>query len=208
MWTDLGVSDLAHATAQGIADEQPRIDRSLALEILVVRKGDGFANPLLSAFQPNTVFFLVHSYICGANDGLVLVAGLGGESAMRDHHFGKRMDSLAVARCVRCNLCGLAARAARALKILANLLTARTRCVEVLLSVALDFRCAAAPGNDLVAKLAKPVSQLRLINGRGDTTRRTSSSRPYPCCLRDIVNGSQECRINHRRVDAKKVRKQ
>lgn len=41
MGVNLGVGDLAHASAQGIAKEQALIDYSLALEVLVTRKGEG-----------------------------------------------------------------------------------------------------------------------------------------------------------------------
>jgi hypothetical protein len=55
------------------------------------------------------------------------------------------MNLFAVAGGVRGDLGGLLPGAAGALQILANLLAARTGCVEVLLRVALDLRRAAAP---------------------------------------------------------------
>ena len=90
---------------------------------------------------------------------------------MRGHDFAWRMNLFAVACGVRGDLCGLLPGAACALQILANLLAARAGCVEVLLRVAFDFRRAAAANGDLVTELAKPVSQLRLIDGGGKLLR-------------------------------------
>ncbi len=107
----------------------------------------------------------------GADDGFGLVAEVGGELAMRGHDLAWRMNLLAVARGVRGDLRGLLSGAAGALQILANLLAARAGCVKILLRVALDLRRAAAANGDLVTKLAKPVSQLRLIDGGGELLR-------------------------------------
>ena len=107
----------------------------------------------------------------GADDRFGLVAEVGGELAMRRHDFAGRMNLFAVARGVRGDLGGLFSGAAGALQIFTNLLAARAGCVEILLRVALDLRRAAAANGDLVAKLAKPVGQLRLIDGRGKLLR-------------------------------------
>ena len=107
----------------------------------------------------------------GADDRFGLVAEVGSELAMRRHDFAGRMDFFAVARGVRGDLGSLLPGAAGALQILANLLAARARCVKVLLRVALDLRRAAAANGDLVTKLAKPVGQLRLIDGGGELLR-------------------------------------
>ena len=53
---------------------------------------------------------------------------------------------------MRCDLSCFPPGTARAFKVFANLLAARTRCVEVFLGVALDFRRTAAPWRDFVAK--------------------------------------------------------
>jgi hypothetical protein len=108
---------------------------------------------------------------CAADDGFGLVPKVGSELAMRSHDIGWRMNLFAVACGVRGDLSGLLSGAACALQILANLLAARAGCVEVLLRVAFDFRCAAAANGDLVTELAKPVSQLGLIDGGGKLLR-------------------------------------
>ena len=125
---------------------------------------------------------MLKSLARGADDRFGLVSEVGSELAMRSHDFARRMDFFAVARGVRGDLGGLLPGAACALKILTNLLAARAGCVKVLLRVALDFRRAAAANGDLVTKLAKPVGQLRLINGggellRGEETLRLDGSR-------------------------------
>ena len=107
----------------------------------------------------------------GADDRFGLVAEVGSELAMRRHDFAGRMNFFAVAGGVRGDLRGLFASATRALQILANLLAARAGCVKVLLRVALDLRRAAAANGDFVTELAKPVSQLRLIDGGGELLR-------------------------------------
>jgi hypothetical protein len=48
------------------------------------------------------------------------------------------------------------------------LLTAGTRSVEIFLCVALDFWRSTASWLDLVAQLAQPVGELRLIDSRGE----------------------------------------
>ena len=106
-----------------------------------------------------------------ADHGLGLVAELGCELAMRGHHLAGRMNLFAVARRMRGDLGGFFPIAAGAFEVLADLLAARARCVKILLRVALDLRRAAAAGRDFVAKLAEPVGQLRLIDGRGKLLR-------------------------------------
>src|SRR5690349_6607428 len=144
MCVDLGVRDFAHTPAQSVADEQALIDHGLALEILVTRESDGFANPLPRALIRDAVLLTATPFLRSADHGLGLVAELHGEPAMRGHYFSRRMDFLAVAGRVRGNFRGFASGSARALKIRTNLLAARTRCVEILLGVALDLRCSAA----------------------------------------------------------------
>src|SRR6266568_9503672 len=66
---------------------------------------------------------------------------------------------------MRCNFGGLGTCPACAFQVLSDLLAARTRCVEVLLGVALNLGRSASASGDLVAKLSKPVGQLRLVHG-------------------------------------------
>ena len=75
------------------------------------------------------------------------------------------MNLLLVAGGVRCDLGGFRSLVAGALELLADLLGARTRGVEVLLAVALDLRRPAPACLDLVPELAKLVRQLGLVNG-------------------------------------------
>src|ERR1039458_9574702 len=81
------------------------------------------------------------------------------------------MNLLAIAGGVGSDLGGLLSGVARAFEIGAYLLASRARCVEILLRVALDLRCSAAANGDLVTELAKPVGQLRLIDGGGELLR-------------------------------------
>ena len=164
----LGIGDLAHAAAEAVADQRPLIDDSLALEVLVAGKSQRLPHAVNGV---DGLLLMLKPFARGADDGFGLVAEVGGELAMRRHDVGWRMNLFAVARGVRGDLGRLLPGAAGALQILANLLAARAGCVQILLRVALDFRRAAAANGDLVAKLAKPVSQLRLIDGRGELLR-------------------------------------
>jgi hypothetical protein len=74
------------------------------------------------------------------------------------------------------NLCRFLSIAAGSIKILTYLLAARTGCVEVLLGVALDLRGAASSSGDFVAELAKPVGQLRLVDGSSELLRLKESA--------------------------------
>ena len=164
----LGISHLAHAAAEPVADQCPFIDDSLALEVLVAGKSQRLAHAVEGV---DGFLLMLKPLTRGANDGFGLVAEVGGELAMRRHDIGWRMNLFAVARGVRGDLGRLFSGAPGPLQILTNLLAARAGCVKVLLRVALDFRSAAAANGDLVTELAKPVSQLRLIDGGGKLLR-------------------------------------
>ena len=114
---------------------------------------------------------MLKPFVRGSDHGLGLVAEVGGELAMRRHDVGCRVNLLAVPRGVRGDLRRLFPGAASALKICPNLLAARARCVEIFLRVTLDLRRSASANGDLVTKLAKPVSQLGLIDGGGELLR-------------------------------------
>src|SRR5580658_8177780 len=77
---------------------------------------------------------------------------------------------------MRGNLSGLLSIAAGAIKIFPYLLAARTGCVKVLLGVALDLRGAASSHGDFVAELAKPIGQLRLVDGGSELLRLKESA--------------------------------
>ena len=57
------------------------------------------------------------------------------------------------------------------LHVFEDLLAARAGGVKILLRVSFDLRRAALAGFDLVAEIAQPVGQLRLIDGGGELLR-------------------------------------
>ena len=163
----LAIGDLSHAAAECVADKRTLIDDGLPLEVLIARKRQGFTRPSIeltgvclmlnrsraarttaSAWFPNSAASLRCAAITSASN-----------------------ESPSVARGVRSDLGRLLPNAASALQIRANLLAPRARCVEIFLRVALDLRRSASANGDLVTKLAKPVSQLGLIDGSGELLR-------------------------------------
>ena len=108
---------------------------------------------------------------CRADNGIGLVAEVGGKLAMRGHDLAGRMDLLAVTRRVRGNLGGLPAVAAGPLQILTNLLAPRAGSVEVFLGVALDLRRSASANGDFIAEFLQSVRQFGLIDGGGELLR-------------------------------------
>ena len=164
----LGVGDFSHAATETVADQGTLIYHGFALEVFVA----GESNRLASAInRVDGLLLVLKSLVSSTNDGLGLVAEVGGELAMCRHDFAGRVNLLAVAGGVRSNLCGLGPCAPGALQIRANLLAARAGCVEVFLGVTFDLRRAAAASRDLVTELAKPVGQLRLIDGSRELLR-------------------------------------
>ncbi len=99
------------------------------------------------------------------HDPIGLIAELGGKLAVRRKHFGGGMNLFLVAGGVRGDLRGLRPLIAGSFKVLAYLLAARAGGVKVLLRVAFDLRRAASSRLDLIAEIAQPVGQLRLIDG-------------------------------------------
>src|SRR6202167_496468 len=103
------------------------------------------------------------------------------------------MNFLAVAGRVRSDLGSFLPRAARAFEIFTNLLASRAGCVEIFLCVSLDLRSTAPPCLNFVTKLAEPVGQLGLIDGRGKLLRgeealRLNRARLAIVALGDIEN--------------------
>src|SRR5690242_2132514 len=90
------------------------------------------------------------SFSRSAYDGVCLVSEVGSYLAMRSHHFARRMDSLPVAGRVGGDLGRFFAIVTSPLQILANLLTARARCVEVFLRITLDLWRPAPANRDLI----------------------------------------------------------
>src|SRR5580658_4528542 len=112
---------------------------------------------------------------------------------MRGHDFTRRMNFFTVAGRVRGDFGSLFSRAAGAFEVIANLLAAGTGCVEVFLRVSLDLWGAASPGRDFVTEVAEFVSQLGLVDGRGELLRgkealRLNGARLAVVPLGDIEN--------------------
>ena len=127
------------------------------------------------------------------DNGLGLISKVGGEFSVCGHHLGWRMDFFAVAGRVRGDLRGLLSRAACAFEVIMNLLAAGTRCVQVVLRVALDLRCSAAPRRDFVTEMAQSVGQFGLVDGSGELLRgeeavRLNSARLAALSLGDVKN--------------------
>src|SRR6266702_3029549 len=150
----LAIGDLAHPAPKPVADQRPFINHGFALGVLVAGKGQRFADLLERVGGP---LLMLEPLACFPNHGLRLVAKVCRQLPVRCHHLAWRVNLLAVTGGVRGDLGGFFSGAARALQILADLLAARARCVEVFLGVSLDFRSTATSGRYLVTKLAQPV---------------------------------------------------
>ena len=72
---------------------------------------------------------------------------------------------------MRGDLGGLPAVTSGSLEIVANLLTPRTRSVEIFLGVALDLRRSASANGDFIPEFLQSVRQFRLIDGSGKLLR-------------------------------------
>ena len=103
---------------------------------------------------------------CPTNDSFRLISVVGRQFAMCPHDLGHRLDLLWIACRVRSNFCRLAARVPGSFQISADLLTTRTRCVEILLRVSLDLRCPTSAGRNLVTEPTQVIGQLRLVDRR------------------------------------------
>jgi hypothetical protein len=100
----LTVGDLAHATAQGIADQGSLINDGLTLEILVAGICNRFPDPLL---RVHFLGLTPRAFARHANHSIRLVAVFGGEPAMRGHDFTERVNLFAVAGRMGGDLSGL-----------------------------------------------------------------------------------------------------
>ena len=165
----LGKCHLAHASPKPIPDQRTFIDNCFSFKVLVARERERFTD---TVNRLGRLFLVLMPFSRGADDGLGLVAELGGEFPMRRHHLSRGMNLLSIAGRVRGDLCGLGTCPACPFKVFPNLLAPRTRCVEVFLGVALDLRRPTAAGRDFVAELAKPVGQLGLIHRGRELLRR------------------------------------
>jgi hypothetical protein len=88
----------AHAAPESVTNQCPLIDDCLSLKILVPRKGKRFP---YAVERIGRLLLLLDSLACRAHDSVGLVAEVGGELAMRSHHFGGRMNLLLIPRRVR-----------------------------------------------------------------------------------------------------------
>src|SRR5579864_5384350 len=128
-----------------------------------------------------------------AYNGFCLVSEICRQPPVRSHYFSRRMHSLAVTCRVRSDLGSFLSRAASAFEVRTNLLAPGAGCVEIFLRVPLDLRVTAPPCRDFVTKLAEPVRQLRLVDGRGkllggEEALRLNRARLAIVALGDIEN--------------------
>jgi hypothetical protein len=98
---DLGMSDLAHAAAEPIADERTFIHNGLTLEVLVAGKGDRFSNSLKGV---GGLLLMLTSFPRRPNNGFGLVSKVCRQLPVGGHDFSGRMNLFAVARRVRSDL--------------------------------------------------------------------------------------------------------
>jgi len=162
--TYLAVSEVAHAAPQGVAHDRTFIGDSLSLKAAFLGKGDSFLR------APGRIWHTILLQRCGPFSGLGdnavgLVAKLVRNFPMSGEHFGRRENVLFVARVVRGNLRGLWPAETALCNGLLNLLAARAGRLKVLRRVSLYVRRTTLAGLDLVAEIAKPEGQFRLVDG-------------------------------------------
>ena len=107
---NLGIGDLAHAAAEPIADQGAFIYDGLALEVLVAGKGERFPD---TVNRVHGLLLMLKPLARRADNGIGLVAEVGGELAMRGHDLAWRMDFFPVAGRVRGDLGGFFSRCGR-----------------------------------------------------------------------------------------------
>jgi hypothetical protein len=151
MGADLVMSDLAHTSAQPVADQGAFVYNRLALEVLVAGKGERFSD---AVNRVHGLFLMLKPLTGCPDNGLGLVSKVCRQFSVGSHYLGWRMDFFTVAGRMSGNFCGLFSYAARAFEVLTNLLAAGTGCVEVFLCVSLDLGRAASPGRNFVTELA------------------------------------------------------
>jgi hypothetical protein len=151
MGADLVMSDLAHTTAQPVADQGAFVYNRLALEVLVAGKGEGFPDTVK---RVHGLSLMLEPLMGCPDNSLGLVSKVCRQLSVRSHYLGWRMDLFTVAGRVRSDLGGFLSSAARAFEVFTNLLAARTGCVEIFLCVSLDLGRTAPSGPNFVAELA------------------------------------------------------
>ena len=82
---NLRISDFAHATAEGVPNDQALVYYSLALEILVAREGDRFSGSLIRTLGRKVVLLVPRSLLRCVDNCLGLVAEISCEFTVRRH---------------------------------------------------------------------------------------------------------------------------
>ncbi len=160
----LSVGDVAHAAPQGVAHDVTFVGNGLALEATILGKGDSFLRPLGRvghAVLRQCCFSLFR--LC--NHSLGLVSKLDRNLTVCGKNLGRRMNLFPVACIVGGDLRGLRPTESAARDGFLNLLAARAGRLKILDGVAFHIGSAALPCLDLVAEIAKPERQLRLVDG-------------------------------------------
>jgi hypothetical protein len=120
--------------------------------------------------------FLLATLVRRSYNLIRLIAELGGQLTVRREHFGRRLNLFLVARGVGGDLRRFVAGETILLHVSEDLILALARSVKILLRISLDLRCAASARRNLVAQLAQPKGQLRLIDGSGELLRLEESA--------------------------------
>jgi hypothetical protein len=84
---NLQVSDLTHAAAESIADEQAFVYNGLTFKVPVARKSDRLPNARLRTLRRNGTLLIHYSFVRSSNDCSCLVAVVGCQFSMRSHDF-------------------------------------------------------------------------------------------------------------------------
>ncbi len=155
--------EVAHAAPQGVTHDIPLVGDGLPLEATILRKGDGFLRPLGRIRY--TILCQSFSSSPGCCDHMIcLIAELGRNLAVSDKHLRRSMNLLPVTGVMGGDLRCLRPTETAPRNGFLNLLVAGTGCFKVLSGVALYIGRTAFSGLDLVAQIAEPEGQLRLVD--------------------------------------------
>src|ERR1700689_2151129 len=120
MGADLVMSDLAHTSAQSVADQGAFVYNRLALEVLVAGKGERFSD---TVNRVHGLLLMLNPLMGCPDNGLGLVSKVRRQLLVRSHYRGWRTDFFMVAGRMGGNFRGLFSYAARAFEVITNLLT-------------------------------------------------------------------------------------
>ena len=104
MGSNLGMSDLAHAASESVADQGAFVYNRLALEVLVTGKRERFADSIQCV---DRLLLMLKPLLSCVDDGFRLVSKVRCQLSVRSHYLGWRMDLFSVAGRVRGDLGGL-----------------------------------------------------------------------------------------------------